>query len=118
MLLLAAMSTPVTIAKATISMEEGLILQWLKAEGDLVVKDEVLFEMETDKALVEVGAPTDGVLLKILVSEGPVKVESVVGWIGKPGEAGSRYKAFRKLRCPRRAQAPAREDRGYSRCPA
>jgi pyruvate dehydrogenase E2 component (dihydrolipoamide acetyltransferase) len=86
MLLSATMSTPVTIAKATITMEEGLILRWLKAEGDLVVKDEVLFEMETDKALVEVGAPADGVLLKILVSQGPVKVESVVGWIGKPGD--------------------------------
>jgi pyruvate dehydrogenase E2 component (dihydrolipoamide acetyltransferase) len=80
------MSTPVTIAKATITMEEGLILQWLKAEGDLVTKDEVLFEMETDKAIVEVGAPADGVLLKILVSGGPVKVESVVGWIGNPGD--------------------------------
>lgn len=80
------MSTPVTIAKATITMEEGLILQWLKAEGDLITKDEVLFEMETDKAIVEVGAPADGVLLKILVSGGPVKVESVVGWIGKPGD--------------------------------
>ncbi len=58
----------------------------VEAEGDLVVKDEVLFEMETDKALVEVGAPADGVLLKILVSAGSVKVDSVVGWIGEPGE--------------------------------
>jgi pyruvate dehydrogenase E2 component (dihydrolipoamide acetyltransferase) len=80
------MSIPVIVAKATISMEEGLILKWFKAEGDRIAQDEVLFEMETDKAIVEVVAPVEGLLLKILVAEGPVKVESIVGWIGQPGE--------------------------------
>jgi pyruvate dehydrogenase E2 component (dihydrolipoamide acetyltransferase) len=80
------MLAPVIIPKATISMEEGSILKWIKSEGDVVAKDDILFEMETDKAIVEVEAPADGVLLKIVTAEGPVKVESVVGWIGQPGD--------------------------------
>jgi pyruvate dehydrogenase E2 component (dihydrolipoamide acetyltransferase) len=80
------MLAPVIIPKATISMEEGSILKWIKSEGDVVAKDDILFEMETDKAIVEVEAPADGVLLKIITAEGPVKVESVVGWIGQPGD--------------------------------
>ena len=87
MLLCDAMPDPVIISKATISMEEGSILKWFKTEGEAVGKDEVLFEMETDKAVVEVGAPVAGVLLRILAAEGAVKVGSVVGWIGQPGES-------------------------------
>jgi pyruvate dehydrogenase E2 component (dihydrolipoamide acetyltransferase) len=68
-------------------MEEGQIVKWLKEEGDLVAKGEALFEMETDKAVVEVEAPAGGVLLKILSAPGPVRLEAVVAWIGQPGEA-------------------------------
>lgn len=67
-------------------MEEGTILQWLKAEGNSVAKDEVLFELETDKAIIEVVAPEDGILLKIEVPSGPVLVDSIVGWIGGLGD--------------------------------
>jgi pyruvate dehydrogenase E2 component (dihydrolipoamide acetyltransferase) len=81
------MLTPVTVPKASISMEEGSIVQWIKAEGDAISKDDVLFEMETDKAIVEVEAPVDGVLLRIVTAQGPIKVEAVVGWIGQPGDA-------------------------------
>jgi pyruvate dehydrogenase E2 component (dihydrolipoamide acetyltransferase) len=81
------MPVPVIISKATISMEEGVILKWFKTEGEAVGEEEVLFEMETDKAVVEVGAPVAGVLLRILAAEGTVKVGSVVGWIGQPGDS-------------------------------
>lgn len=64
-----------------------MILKWFKTEGDAVGEEEVLFEMETDKAVVEVGAPVAGVLLRILEAEGTVKVGSVVGWIGQPGDS-------------------------------
>ncbi len=80
------MPVPVIIPKATISMEEATILKWLKGEGDLVAKDEPLFEMETDKAVLEVPAPESGTLLRILVPQGSAKVEQVIGWIGQPGE--------------------------------
>ncbi len=77
---------PVTIPKATISMEEGTILKWLKAEGEAVSRDEALLEMETDKVDMELPSPVEGILLRIVVSEGPVKVGDVVAWIGQPGE--------------------------------
>ena len=60
--------------------------EWFKTEGEVVREEEVLFEMETDKAVVEVGAPSAGVLLRVMASEGSVKVGTVVGWIGQPGD--------------------------------
>jgi len=80
------MPVPVIIPKATISLKEATILHWLKAEGDTVSKDDPLFEMETDKAVTEVPAPDNGTVLRILIQGGPVKVEQVVGWIGRPGD--------------------------------
>lgn len=60
----------VTMPKAGQSMEEGTILQWRKREGDRVEKGEILLEIDTDKAAVEVEAPESGVLRKILCAEG------------------------------------------------
>lgn len=80
------MAIPVTIPKATISMEEGSILRWLINEGESVTRDSLLFELETDKAILEVPAPVEGVLLKIMTGAGPVRVEEIVGWIGAAGE--------------------------------
>lgn len=61
-------------------------MRWLLGEGETVSTHSVLFELETDKAIIEVPSPADGVLLKILSPFGPAKVEAVVGWIGAPGE--------------------------------
>lgn len=80
------MPTPVTIPKATIAMEEATVLGWRKQEGDEVERDEILFEMETDKVTVEVPAPAAGVLLRIDVREGIALVEQPIAWIGQPGE--------------------------------
>jgi pyruvate dehydrogenase E2 component (dihydrolipoamide acetyltransferase) len=80
------MPIPVTIPQVTISMEEGTIVYWLKAPGDVVAEGEPLFEMETDKANLEVPSPAAGVLLRTLVSNGTAKVNDVVAWIGEPGE--------------------------------
>jgi pyruvate dehydrogenase E2 component (dihydrolipoyllysine-residue acetyltransferase) len=76
------MLTEVTIPKLTITMEGGTVLRWLKEEGKPVAKDEVLLELETDKAVTEVPSPADGILKAILVAEGEVQVGSVVGFIG------------------------------------
>jgi pyruvate dehydrogenase E2 component (dihydrolipoamide acetyltransferase) len=68
-------------------MEEGAIVKWLKQEGDPVAKGDILFEIETDKANLEVESFFEGTLLKILVREGlTVPVNTVVGFIGTPGE--------------------------------
>ena len=48
---------------------EGTVTRWLKAEGDAVVRDEPLVEVETDKAVVEIPSPFEGRLAKILVAE-------------------------------------------------
>src|SRR3990170_1770699 len=52
------------------SMTEGNIVRWAKKEGDPVKQGEVLLEVETDKAVVEVESQHDGVLGRILVAEG------------------------------------------------
>lgn len=60
----------VTMPKAGQSMEEGTILRWMKKEGDPVVRGEILLEIDTDKAAVEVESPESGILKKILCPEG------------------------------------------------
>jgi pyruvate/2-oxoglutarate dehydrogenase complex dihydrolipoamide acyltransferase (E2) component len=80
------MATAVRVPKATITLEEAQILGWRKQPGEFVRKDEILFEMETDKVVVEVPSPTDGVLLGILVTEGTARVEQAVAWLGELGE--------------------------------
>jgi 2-oxoglutarate dehydrogenase E2 component (dihydrolipoamide succinyltransferase) len=52
------------------TVSEGTIITWLKSEGDTVLADEILLEIETDKAATEVPAPIAGVLTRILVAAG------------------------------------------------
>ena len=66
---------------------EGRVLRWHKAEGDPVKKDEVICEVETEKAVFEVKSPVDGVLIKIVVAEGKVaRIFSTIGFVGTAGE--------------------------------
>jgi pyruvate/2-oxoglutarate dehydrogenase complex dihydrolipoamide acyltransferase (E2) component len=67
-------------------MEEANIVGWRKQLGQEVLKDEILFEMETDKVIVEVPAPASGTLLRIDVAEGVAKLDVPVCWIGTSGE--------------------------------
>jgi len=76
------MITEVTIPKLTLTMEGGTLLHWLKEEGASVTKDEVLFELETDKAVTEVPSPAAGILKTILIREGKVQVGALVGFVG------------------------------------
>jgi pyruvate dehydrogenase E2 component (dihydrolipoamide acetyltransferase) len=81
------MPTPIVVPKATISMDQGTILQWTKKVGEQVKKDESLLELETDKAVVELPSPVDGTVLRISKDRGDVAVDQIIGWIGTPGEA-------------------------------
>jgi pyruvate dehydrogenase E2 component (dihydrolipoamide acetyltransferase) len=64
------------------SMKQGLIVAWLKAEGDAVAEGEAILQVETDKAVTEVVAPATGVLRHILVGPGAkVPVGTVLGII-------------------------------------
>jgi pyruvate dehydrogenase E2 component (dihydrolipoamide acetyltransferase) len=67
-------------------MEAGTIVRWLKSEGEPVAKGEPLFELDTDKVTQEVEAEADGVLLKIVLSEGEADVGTTVAVIGSEGE--------------------------------
>lgn len=81
------MPDEITMPKLSDTMEEGTLLKWFKQEGDYVQQGETLFEVETDKAVMEVEAFTSGVLSQILVQEGEkVPVGTPIAIIG--GETG------------------------------
>ena len=72
------------------SIFEGTLSSWLKKEGDEIKQDEVLAEIETDKVVIEVTAPSDGVMEKILVAEGStIKSSDIIGRYKKGESAPS-----------------------------
>jgi pyruvate dehydrogenase E2 component (dihydrolipoamide acetyltransferase) len=80
------MATEVKLPRLGQGMESGTIVRWFKTEGDAVTKGEPLYELDTDKVTQEVEAESDGVLLKIVVSDGEVDVGTTVGIIGAQDE--------------------------------
>ncbi len=68
------------------TMEEGNIVGWLKKVGDAVSPGDILAEVETDKATMELESFNEGFLLHIGVPEGPIAVEGVIAIIGEKGE--------------------------------
>lgn len=81
------MATKVVMEALSPTMEEGKVLTWHKGEGDTVAEGEVLAEVETDKAVMELQARGAGVLRKILAGEGAtVEVGSLVAVIGDADE--------------------------------
>jgi pyruvate dehydrogenase E2 component (dihydrolipoamide acetyltransferase) len=68
-------------------INEGKVVNWLKAESEPVKKGEIVCVVETEKAVFEVEAPADGILVKIIVPEGGVApIFSTIGVIGEAGE--------------------------------
>ena len=84
------MAEVIRMPRMSDTMEEGVIVGWLKKVGDVVEPGDVLAEVETDKATMELESYQDGVLLYIGVKEGPVAVNGILAVIG---EAGEDYKA-------------------------
>lgn len=73
--------------KLGMDMEEGVIGRWLKAEGETVKKGEIIAEIETDKAAVEVEAPRSGTVLKLYYPEGTAtECGTPIAAIGDPGD--------------------------------
>ena len=76
--------TPVILPKLGLTMEEGRLVAWRKREGERVAKGEILFEVETDKATMEVEAPASGIVRKVLVREGDAApVAQVIAFIAE-----------------------------------
>ncbi|MDY6971202.1 MAG: dihydrolipoamide acetyltransferase family protein [Thermodesulfobacteriota bacterium] len=80
------MAVEIVMPKLSDTMEEGKILRWLKKEGDYVTKGEVVAEIETDKADMELEAFSSGILSKIFFKEGEtVRVGAVIALLGEGG---------------------------------
>ena len=79
------MATDLTLPRLGQGMESGVIVRWLKQEGDSIAKGEPLYELDTDKVTQEVEAEVDGVLQKIVVAEGEVDVGATIAVIETNG---------------------------------
>jgi pyruvate dehydrogenase E2 component (dihydrolipoamide acetyltransferase) len=81
------MASRVVMPKLTDTMEEGVVLKWKKHEGDHVAAGDVLAEIETDKAVMDLEAFASGVLRKVLATEGQtVKAGALIGLIAEADE--------------------------------
>ncbi len=80
------MAEVIRMPRMSDTMEEGVIVGWLKEEGEEIESGETLAEVETDKATMELDSYSDGVLLHIAVKEGPVPINGVIAVIGEAGE--------------------------------
>ena len=82
------MAVEVILPRVDMDMATGKISKWHHKDGDKVAKGAALFEIETDKAAMEIDAPADGILRNIIVTEGSsAPVGSAVAWIYAEGEA-------------------------------
>jgi len=76
------------------TMTEGKIVKWNKNVGDAVKSDDVLADVETDKATMEVVGYADGTLLYVGIKEGEAaKINEIIAIVGKPGEDIQSYLA-------------------------
>jgi pyruvate dehydrogenase E2 component (dihydrolipoamide acetyltransferase) len=103
------MPTPILMPALSPTMTEGNLARWLKKEGETVKSGEVIAEIETDKATMEVEAVDEGVLAKILVPAGTegVKVNTPIALLLGEGEDASALEAP-PATAPAAAAAPAR----------
>ena len=89
------MVTPVTLPKLGYEMEQATLAAWLKQPGDRISIGEVIAEIETDKAIVELETEADGTLLAIAAEAGSiVPVGAVVAYLGEPGEQTPAFPAM------------------------
>jgi pyruvate dehydrogenase E2 component (dihydrolipoamide acetyltransferase) len=102
------MASKVLMEALSPTMEEGRLVEWKKNEGDAVRPGDVIAEVETDKAVMELVARAEGVLLKQLVPAGAtVAVAKLVGVIGQPGEDISALTGAAPAAAPKAAPALA-----------
>ena len=81
------MALSVVMPALELAQETGTLLAWRKKEGDRVTKGEPLLEVETDKAVVEIESPGDGILAGVTAHEGAViPVGQTIAWLVQPGE--------------------------------
>src|SRR4051812_2920178 len=103
---------PIEILMPALSptMTEGKLAKWVKREGDAIKSGDVIAEIETDKATMEMEAVDEGKLGKILVAEGTerVGVNQPIGVLLREGEGGKDTQA--KAPAPKAEAKPAQAD--------
>ncbi|HWT38474.1 MAG TPA: biotin/lipoyl-containing protein, partial [Paraburkholderia sp.] len=81
----------VKVPQLSESVSEATMLQWKKKPGEAVAQDEILIEIETDKVVLEVPAPSAGVLAQVIKNDGDIvtadEVTAKIDTEGKPGAA-------------------------------
>lgn len=101
---------PIEILMPALSptMTEGNLVKWLKKEGDIVKSGDVIAEIETDKATMEVDTPDEGRMGKILVAEGTegVQVNQVIALLLEEGEDSSALENMKTGLAPEQTQKP------------
>jgi pyruvate dehydrogenase E1 component beta subunit len=102
---------PIEILMPALSptMEEGTLSKWVKNEGDSVKSGDVIAEIETDKATMEVEAVDEGVIGKILIAAGTegVKVNTAIAVLLQDGESADAVAAPKAAAAEKPAEAPA-----------
>ncbi|MGH6673645.1 MAG: pyruvate dehydrogenase complex E1 component subunit beta [Xanthobacteraceae bacterium] len=113
------MPTPILMPALSPTMEKGNLAKWLKKEGDTVKSGDVIAEIETDKATMEVEAVDEGTLGKILVPEGTndVAVNTPIAVILGEGEDAAALKDGKTVKAEAAASAPARQERATESAP-
>jgi pyruvate dehydrogenase E1 component beta subunit len=115
----AAMPTPILMPALSPTMEKGNLAKWLKKEGDPVKSGDVIAEIETDKATMEVEAVDEGTLGKILVPEGTndVAVNTPIAMILADGEDAAALKDGKAAKAVAESTAPARQQKAAEPAP-
>ena len=81
------MAVEIIMPKLGVDMQEGEIIEWKKAEGELVQEGDILLEIMSDKTNMEIEAEDSGMLLKIVHEAGDVvPVTEIIGYLGAEGE--------------------------------
>jgi pyruvate dehydrogenase E2 component (dihydrolipoyllysine-residue acetyltransferase) len=84
------MPIEVILPKVDMDMDDGIITEWKVAPGDRVRQGQILFDIETNKSVMEVESPGSGVIRDLAPITGePVAVGTIVGWIDADGDAGA-----------------------------
>jgi len=98
----------VKVPQLSESVAEATMLQWKKKVGDAIAIDEILIEIETDKVVLEVPAPSAGVLMELVVVDGGTVVsDQVIARIDTEGKAGAAAAVPALATAPVTASAPA-----------
>ncbi len=80
----------VKVPQLSESVSEATMLQWKKKPGEAVAVDEILIEIETDKVVLEVPAPSAGVLAQVIANDGDIVIaDQVIAKIDTEGTAGA-----------------------------